>query len=74
MLSYQHEYHAGNFADVHKHLCLRVLFESLLRKDKPFCYIDCHAGAGVYDLAGTEARRTSEFRAGTGCSRVTMRT
>ncbi len=66
MLSYQHEYHAGNFADVHKHLCLRVLFESLLRKDKPFCYIDCHAGAGVYDLAGTEARRTSEFSAGIG--------
>ncbi len=66
MLSYQHEYHAGNFADVHKHLCLRVLFGSLLRKDKPFCYIDCHAGAGVYDLAGTEARRTFEFRAGIG--------
>ena len=66
MLSYQHEYHAGNFADVHKHLCLRVLFESLLRKDKPFCYVDCHAGAGVYDLACPEARRTAEFNAGIG--------
>jgi len=66
MLSYQHEYHAGNFADVHKHLCLRVLFEALLRKDKPFCYIDCHAGAGAYDLGSTEARKTSEFSNGIG--------
>ena len=66
MLSYQHEYHAGNFADVHKHLCLRVLFESLLRKDKAFCYIDCHAGAGRYDLQGPEARRTNESAAGIG--------
>lgn len=66
MLSYQHQYHAGNFADVHKHLCLRVLFESLLRKEKPFCYIDCHAGAGVYDLDCAEARRTAEFSAGVG--------
>ncbi len=66
MLSYQHEYHAGNFADVHKHLCLRVLFESLLRKEKPFCYVDCHAGAGVYDLDCLEARRTAEFNAGIG--------
>jgi 23S rRNA (adenine2030-N6)-methyltransferase len=66
MLSYQHEYHAGNFADVHKHLCLRVLFEALLRKEKPFCYIDCHAGAALYDLAGEQARRTSEFASGIG--------
>jgi 23S rRNA (adenine2030-N6)-methyltransferase len=66
MLSYQHEYHAGNFADVHKHLCLRVLFESLLKKEKPFCYIDCHAGAGIYDLNGPEARRTAEAAGGIG--------
>ena len=66
MLSYQHEYHAGNFADVHKHLCLRVLFEALCRKDKPFCYIDCHAGAGRYDLGGPEARKTAEYTGGIG--------
>ncbi len=66
MLSYQHEYHAGNFADVHKHLCLRVLFESLLKKDKPLCYIDCHAGAGIYDLDSGEARRTGESAGGIG--------
>lgn len=64
MLSYQHEYHAGNFADVHKHLCLRVLFESLLKKDKPFCFIDCHAGSGRYDLQSPEANKTGEFAKG----------
>lgn len=64
MLSYQHEYHAGNFADVHKHLCLRVLFESLLKKDKPFCFIDCHAGSGRYDLQSPEARKTGESATG----------
>jgi len=66
MLSYQHEYHAGSFADVHKHLCLRVLFEALLRKDKPVCYIDCHGGAALYDLNSREARRTAEHVAGIG--------
>jgi 23S rRNA (adenine2030-N6)-methyltransferase len=66
MLSYQHQYHAGNFADVHKHLCLRLLFESLLRKDKPFCYVDCHAGSAGYDLDSPEARRTGEFLDGIG--------
>ncbi|MFT5452994.1 MAG: 23S rRNA (adenine2030-N6)-methyltransferase [Enterobacterales bacterium] len=60
MLSYQHQYHAGNFADVHKHLILRVLFESLLKKEKPFNYIDCHAGSGIYDLESREARKTAE--------------
>jgi 23S rRNA (adenine2030-N6)-methyltransferase len=66
MLSYQHEYHAGNFADIHKHLCLRILFQSLLKKDKPFCYVDCHAGAGTYDLGSEEARKTGEFAGGIG--------
>lgn len=66
MLSYQHEYHAGNFADVHKHLCLRVLFEALFRKEKPCCYIDCHAGAGIFDLRNTQARKTAESDAGIG--------
>lgn len=66
MLSYQHEYHAGNFADVHKHLCLRVLFQSLLKKDKAFTYVDCHAGAGDYDLGSEQARRTGEYTSGIG--------
>ena len=66
MLSYQHEYHAGNFADVHKHLCLRILIQSLLKKDKPFSYVDCHAGGGSYNLASAQARKTGEFAAGIG--------
>ena len=60
MLSYQHQYHAGNFADVHKRLILRVLIESLQKKEKPFNYIDCHAGSGIYDLESREARKTAE--------------
>lgn len=60
MLSYQHQYHAGNFADVHKHLVLMLLFESLKRKEKPFCYIDCHAGSGCYDLRAEAAKKNSE--------------
>lgn len=64
MLSYQHQYHAGNFADVHKHLLQRLLFESLLKKDKPFCYVDCHAGSGLYDLDDAAAKKTMEFSQG----------
>jgi len=60
MLSYPHQYHAGSFADVHKHLIMRVLFESLLKKDKPFCYLDCHAGSGVYDLKSAASQKTAE--------------
>ena len=64
MLSYQHQYHAGNFADVHKHLILRILFESLLKKTKPFCFIDCHAGSGRYDLGSDAALKTGEYSNG----------
>jgi len=64
MLSYQHEYHAGNFADLHKHLTMRLIFETLLKKNKPFCYIDCHSGSGKYDLRSTEALKTNEHLSG----------
>ena len=64
MLSYQHDYHSGNFADIHKHLTLRVLFESLLKKDKPFYYIDCHAGSGQYDLQTDKPSRNKEYISG----------
>jgi len=60
LLSYQHGYHAGNAADVHKHLALVLLLDSLKRKDKPFCFIDAHAGRGRYDLEGEQARKTGE--------------
>ena len=66
MLSYQHSYHAGNFADVHKHLILSRLLEALHRKDKPFCYYETHAGRGRYDLSQTEAQKTAEYQQGIG--------
>ena len=47
MLSYRHGFHAGNFADVFKHITLVLLLEHLKCKDKPFVYIDTHAGAGI---------------------------
>lgn len=60
MLSYQHLYHAGNFADVHKHIALLRLLRALQTKTSPMCYVDAHAGAGVYDLTRAEARKTAE--------------
>ncbi len=60
MLSYQHHYHAGNHADVLKHWLLLECVRHLQRKDKPFDYIDTHAGAGLYDLNSDQARKTGE--------------
>lgn len=64
MLSYQHGYHAGNFADVHKHIALVLLLRCLQQKPAPLCYVDCHAGRGKYDLRGEQARKTREADAG----------
>jgi 23S rRNA (adenine2030-N6)-methyltransferase len=64
MLSYQHAYHAGNPADVHKHAALAWMLDYLTRKDKPLSYIETHAGRGLYDLGGAEAMRTGEAAAG----------
>ncbi len=64
MLSYQHGYHAGGFADVHKHAALCLLLAHLGRKPAPFCMIDSHAGRGLYDLTGEQAGRTGEWQAG----------
>jgi 23S rRNA (adenine2030-N6)-methyltransferase len=50
-MKYRHAYHAGNFADVHKHVTLLALLAALKRKDKGFFYLDTHAGRGVYDLS-----------------------
>ena len=65
-MNYRHAYHAGNFADVVKHVVLCLLVEHLKRKDKAFRVIDTHAGAGLYDLASPEARKTGEWRGGIG--------
>jgi 23S rRNA (adenine2030-N6)-methyltransferase len=64
VLSYQHQYHAGNFADVHKHIALVALLRALQAKPAPLCYVDAHAGSGVYDLDSAEARKTGEADAG----------
>jgi 23S rRNA (adenine2030-N6)-methyltransferase len=65
-MNYRHAYHAGNFADVFKHLVLVYAITHLMRKDKPFRVIDTHAGRGRYDLAADEATRTGEWREGVG--------
>ncbi len=64
MLSYQHAYHAGNFADVHKHWMLVLLLSALSRKDKPWCYLDTHAGRGSYNLESELAQKTGEWKQG----------
>ena len=66
MLSYRHAFHAGNFADVLKHIVLLEITSHLLKKDKPFDYIDTHAGAGMYDLQSYEANKLAEFKRGVG--------
>lgn len=64
MLSYQHIYHAGNMADVHKHALLAWMLAYLTRKDKPLSYIETHAGRGLYHLDAAEARKTGEAAQG----------
>ncbi|MFO1372218.1 MAG: 23S rRNA (adenine(2030)-N(6))-methyltransferase RlmJ [Candidatus Competibacteraceae bacterium] len=66
MLSYRHAFHAGNFADVFKHVLLVQLLHALRRKEKPFCVLDTHAGAGRYDLRSAPARKNREFEEGIG--------
>jgi 23S rRNA (adenine2030-N6)-methyltransferase len=63
-LNYRHAFHAGNFADVLKHAVLARILVYLSRKESPFRFIDTHAGAGRYDLAGEEAKRAPEWRGG----------
>lgn len=64
MLSYRHIYHAGNFADVFKHVVLVQLLRALQRKDAPMFMLDTHAGVGRYDLSADEAVKNREFAAG----------
>ncbi|MCV2869837.1 23S rRNA (adenine(2030)-N(6))-methyltransferase RlmJ [Defluviimonas sp. WL0002] len=66
MLSYQHIYHAGNLADVHKHALLAVMLDYLTRKDKPLSYLETHAGRGLYRLDAPEAQKTGEAEQGIG--------
>jgi len=63
-MNYRHSYHAGNFADVLKHVVLIALIEALKAKHTPMAVLDTHAGAGAYSLASEEALKTGEFRDG----------
>ncbi|HEY3779188.1 MAG TPA: 23S rRNA (adenine(2030)-N(6))-methyltransferase RlmJ [Rhizomicrobium sp.] len=65
-MNYRHAFHAGNFADVVKLVAEVAVILHLRRKDTPFCAIDTHAGAGLYDLQGPEAMRTGEAAQGIG--------
>lgn len=64
MLSYRHAFHAGNHADVLKHFVLVQLLEYFNQKDKPYWYIDTHAGAGCYSLEEAFARKNAEYEEG----------
>jgi 23S rRNA (adenine2030-N6)-methyltransferase len=65
-MNYRHAFHAGNFADVLKHAVLCRILVYLRQKPAAFRVLDTHAGAGRFDLAGDEATRTGEWRAGIG--------
>ncbi|MER9236147.1 23S rRNA (adenine(2030)-N(6))-methyltransferase RlmJ [Mesorhizobium sp. M0622] len=65
-MNYRHAYHAGNFADVVKHVVLSRLIEYLKQKDKAFRVIDTHAGISRYDLSSIEAQKTGEWQGGIG--------
>lgn len=63
-MNYRHIFHAGNFADVLKHLVLMLILEYFQKKDKPFYVMDTHAGIGVYDLGSDQHQRTQESAEG----------
>ncbi|TAL22142.1 MAG: 23S rRNA (adenine(2030)-N(6))-methyltransferase RlmJ, partial [Aquabacterium sp.] len=64
MLAYRHAFHAGNHADVLKHLVLIQVLRYMAAKDKPYRLIDTHAGAGAYALDGPQAQKKGEYRNG----------
>ena len=65
-MNYRHAYHAGNFADVLKHVVLALVIEHLKQKDAAFRVVDTHAGPGMYDLSDARAQRTGEWLGGIG--------
>lgn len=65
-MNYRHIYHAGNFADVIKHIIVTRIIEYMKRKEQAFRVIDTHAGIGIYDLSSVEAQKTGEWQGGIG--------
>ena len=65
-MNYRHVYHAGNFADVLKHIVLLLCLDYLQKKEGPLCVLDAHGGAGLYDLRSEEAAKTGEWERGIG--------
>ncbi len=65
-MNYRHAFHAGNFADVFKHVVLARILTYLAQKPAAFRVIDTHAGEGLYDLTGLAAEKTAEWRQGIG--------
>ncbi|MEO8019479.1 MAG: 23S rRNA (adenine(2030)-N(6))-methyltransferase RlmJ [Pseudomonadota bacterium] len=63
-MKYRHQYHAGNFADVHKHVLLLEVLRALTRKDKGLLFVDTHAGRGEYDLHPGDTAHPAEWQAG----------
>src|SRR5947209_5416457 len=63
-MNYRHAFHAGNFADVFKHVLLTRILVYLSRKEAPLRFLDTHAGLGRYDLNSPEAQRSGEWRDG----------
>jgi 23S rRNA (adenine2030-N6)-methyltransferase len=66
VLSYRHSYHAGNFADVLKHIVLVEILQHFCKKETPFDYIDSHAGAGLYSLDSDHSDKLQEYADGIG--------
>ncbi|MEH0389260.1 23S rRNA (adenine(2030)-N(6))-methyltransferase RlmJ [Vibrio mimicus] len=64
MLSYRHSFHAGNHADVLKHIVQSLILNSLQQKEKPFVYHDTHSGVGRYDLTHEWSEKTGEYKQG----------
>ena len=65
-MNYRHAFHAGNYADVVKHVVLAMLIEHLKAKPAPFMYLDTHAGRGRYDLSHAQPQRSGEYLGGIG--------
>src|SRR5262245_31940414 len=63
-MKYRHQYHAGNFADVHKHVLLLDVLDALTRKDKGLLFVDTHAGRGGYSLHPGDAQHPQEWQSG----------